>query len=141
MCSYWIFTFSGSGVTTPFQLRITDQFGQRIVETGTSIEPSYMWSGTHQFPVDSTFTGILRPDGTFYAAAPAQPFIVANYLHYAAPLPAEVAIVDVQGRRVARMTAASRPAALKLPALPGAVYYVWVSNKQSSSLLRWSCVR
>jgi expansin len=137
MCSYWIFTFTGSGMTTPFRLRITDQFGQKIEETGTSIESSYMWSGTHQFPIDSAFTGILRQDRAEGGGDYLSPFVATNRLFCGASLPAELTIVDCTGREAAVVTITSNTSRIRVPPLPRAVYYVRVKNKQKVSLLRW----
>jgi hypothetical protein len=141
MWNYWVFTFTGEGLTTPFQLRITDQFGQKIEETGNSLQEKYMWTGTHQFPVDSAFTATLQPNRAVGIAVSGAPFITANNLHYAAPLPAEVAVIDIAGRQVCAITEVSQTGIIKLPAAPGSVYYVRVVNKQTTSLLRWVCVK
>jgi hypothetical protein len=124
-------------MTTPFRLRITDQFGQKIEETGTSIESSYMWTGTHQFPIDSTFTGISRHDRAGGGGDYLAPFVATNRLFCGASLPAELTIVDCSGRTAAVVKITSNTSRIVIPPLPRAVYYVRVVNKQTMSLLRW----
>jgi expansin (peptidoglycan-binding protein) len=44
MWNYWKFDFSGN-------IRITDQYGQVIEETGSVLQEQYMWEGANQFPL------------------------------------------------------------------------------------------
>ena len=49
--NYWIFTFSGNGLQPPFYLRLTDENGQVIQETGNTVQENYIWDGQNQFPL------------------------------------------------------------------------------------------
>jgi len=51
MYNYWQFDFTGNGLKAPFQIRITDQYGQVIEETGPIVQEKYMWTGINQFPL------------------------------------------------------------------------------------------
>jgi expansin (peptidoglycan-binding protein) len=141
--NYRVFTFTGNGLSTPYQLRITDQFGQAIEETGTTLQENAVWSGTHQFPVykSAVLPPPYGPDRAHGATVSGRVFIAENLLHCALAPPVAVAVVDMRGKRVGRMNVASQAGAFRLPALPTAVYYVKVSNAGSASVLRWACVK
>ncbi len=51
MWNYWVFSYTGDGLTVPYYIRITDQFGQVIEETGNTLQEKAIWEGTNQFPV------------------------------------------------------------------------------------------
>jgi expansin (peptidoglycan-binding protein) len=142
--NYWVFTFTGTGLMIPYQIRITDQYGQVIEETGNSLQEKFIWSGTHQFPIYSGKVALSPHEGPNLAQnnnASRFPFIIANNLHYDASLSSDVAIMNVAGRKIAEMAVASGKSRIKLPTLPGSVYYVRVANNQTVSWLRWACVR
>jgi expansin (peptidoglycan-binding protein) len=143
MWNYWVFSFTGNGLTTPFQIRITDQYGQVIEETGNSVQEKYMWTGTHQFPVYGGSNALLpfpESDGHYGSAVNPAPFISHGRLFCGASLPVEIAIIDCTGRTIAAMTIASGASRIQPPVLRRGVYYVRVVNKQKSSLLRWVCL-
>jgi hypothetical protein len=50
MWNYWQFSFGGNGLAAPFQLRITDQYGQVIEENAPVPQSSLQWDGRNQFP-------------------------------------------------------------------------------------------
>jgi expansin len=142
--NYWVFTFSGAGLTTPYQIRITDQYGQVIEETGNSLQEKLIWSGTHQFPVHdgaSAISPLFGPDHVESATQKPVPFLTNMTLHYGAAAPIDIVIIDCAGKRIAELTASPQSGSIKLPRLPGSVYYIRLVNKQMTSLLRWVCIR
>jgi expansin len=141
--NYWVFTFTGNGLTTPYQIRITDQYGQVIEETGNSIQEKFMWSGTHQFPIYNGNVAIspyMKPN-LANGNASRFPFITANSLQCDASLSGDVLIMNIAGKKVAEMAVMTGKGSIKLPKMSGSVYYIRVVNKQATSLLRWVYVR
>jgi len=57
---FFQFDFTGQGLELPYTIRITDQYGQVIVEQGQEIRGEAMWTGVNQFPllIEHDTTGI-----------------------------------------------------------------------------------
>ncbi len=141
--NYWVFTFAGSGLTAPYQIRITDQYGQVIEETGNSIQEKFMWSGTHQFPVHGS-GAVLSPSlgtGASQAADPVVSGIVGHTLHYISAAPFAADLVDITGKRIGLSACTAGAGSIALPRLPGAVYYIRFTQGQATSMLRWVNVK
>ena len=140
MWNYWQFSFTGSGLTTPYQIRITDQYGQVIEETGNSVEEKYMWEGMHQFPVwngSATAEGGRNPHNKRTVNSSEVFFIKGNVLHCGAGEFSIAIILDIAGKAVARVTPDPRTGVARLPRLRPGIYIVKVmGNGQSIRVAR-----
>jgi expansin (peptidoglycan-binding protein) len=124
MYNYWQFSFTGNGLQAPFQIRITDQFGQVIEETGPVIQEKYMWTGTNQFPLRSsngTLQGSLSSPGV---SERVMAYIMGNKLYTAALSPVYVRIYDSAGRIRAATSLPEGAASVALPEIAAGVYLV-----------------
>jgi hypothetical protein len=139
MYNYWQFDFTGNGLVAPFQVRITDQYGQVIEETGTVVQEKYMWAGTHQFPLLPRHGGSnLRTPATTRMAGKAVLSIEGNRLLYSFSIPARGRIFDPAGRMVAEITLPAGRASLPLPALRPGIYLVMVDAEGSTAKVLWA---
>jgi expansin len=138
MWNYWQFKFTGSGLTAPYEIRITDQYGQVIEETCDSLQGNAMWDGAHQFPV---WKGNVETYGNraFGAAGPQTVFAISGGRIYCKkPCEATIVITDISGRSVARFAIGRSAQTLPLPHLPAGLYYVKVSSgMRAVSTLKW----
>jgi len=123
MYNYWQFDFTGNGLQVPFQIRITDQFGQVIEETGTVVQEKYMWTGKSQFP-------LVSANAVFKGSSPSRVFnqrafsIARNRLFTAAIPSARVDIYDPAGKVVMALCLPAGAASIALPHVPAGVYLV-----------------
>jgi expansin (peptidoglycan-binding protein) len=141
MWNYWQFSYSGSGLTTPYQIRITDQYGQVIEETGNSLEEKYMWEGTHQFPVWDETGAVVEgrnPHNKRTVNSREELFINGNILHCQAVGFSAAIIADIAGKEVARVTVDPATGIACLPQLRPGIYFVKVSgNGGKKPAIRW----
>jgi expansin len=138
MYNYWQFSFTGNGLVAPFQIRITDQYGQVIEETGSVVEEKYMWAGQNQFPLLPRHGGvkIVTPPVTQSFDRPV-PFIVQNRLNSPSTSPVWARIFDPVGRMMGEMHLPAETASRALPVLPPGVYIVVVTADGIVSKLLW----
>jgi hypothetical protein len=141
MWNYWQFSYTGSGLTVPYQIRITDQYGQVIEETGNSLEEKLLWNGTHQFPVWGG-TGAGEPSGgsrNVRSTGLRRGMFIANkQLYCGEGIASTVAIIDINGKKVASVAVDPITGIAPLPHLPPAIYYAGVTG---SGAVRWVNVR
>ena len=121
MYNYWQFDFTGNGLQAPFQIRITDQYGQVIEETGPVVQEKYMWTGKNQFPLR---VALKSPSSAHGSIEPAMFRIARNRLCTTAHYGARVGICDPAGRIVADMTLPAGAVSIALPEVPAGVYLV-----------------
>jgi expansin len=136
--NYWVFQFTGSGLQTPYQIRITDQYGHAIEETATTIQASYMWTGANQFPLrpeDAAVEYKILPKNSAAAGVS----IVKNRLFTAAAINAPIIISDLHGRAVA-VAHGDGSSSVILPRLPQGVYSVSIPMEHSLQRVRWTCL-
>jgi hypothetical protein len=137
MYNYWQFDFTGNGLTVPFQIRITDQFGQVIEETGTVIEEKYMWTGLNQFPLMPQHVALKKPALSHGSMDRAMTRIVRNRLYAADQSGARVCIYDPAGKMVGAMNVPAAAASIALPDLPVGVYIVKVGKGSKAAKQLW----
>lgn len=137
MYNYWQFDFTGNGLTPPFQIRITDQYGQVIEETGTVVQEKYMWTGTHQFPLLPRHGG-AEVRGLVAESAAAQGYRIAlNRLYAKSSAPVSVTVYGPTGRNVARIHFPGCCAGAALPSLPPGIYGLGISSGGAVTRIRW----
>ena len=124
MYNYWQFDFTGNGLKAPFQIRITDQYGQVIEETGPIVQEKYMWTGINQFPLLPRHVAVKSPSSSQGSIGRAIGHIVRNRLYAGVACAASVRIYDPAGRVIADMTLPAGAAFVALPELPAGVYIV-----------------
>jgi expansin (peptidoglycan-binding protein) len=137
MYNYWQFDFTGNGLQAPFQIRITDQYGQVIEETGTVIEEKYMWTGQNQFPHMPQHVGLEGPSSSHGSINRAMVRIVRNRLYGADRCGARVCIYDPAGKMVGAMNVPAAAASIALPDLPVGVYIVKVGKGSKAAKQLW----
>jgi hypothetical protein len=121
MYNYWQFDFTGNGLQAPFQIRITDQYGQVIEETGPVVQEKYMWTGNNQFPLR---VALKSPSSSHGSIERAMVRIVRNRLYTTAHCGARVSVYNPAGRMVADMTLPAGAASIALPDAPAGVYLI-----------------
>jgi hypothetical protein len=138
MYNYWQFDFTGNGLQPPFQIRITDQYGQVIEETGPVVQEKYMWTGENQFPLLPRHGGakIGNPAVTYSFDRPVHS-IVHNRLNSTSTAPARARIFDPAGRMMAEMHLPAGIASAALPVLPPGVYVVIFTTDGLVSKVLW----
>lgn len=124
MYNYWQFTFTGNGLQAPFQIRITDQYGQVIEETGPVVQEKYMWTGQNQFPLMPRHVALKNPPSSHGSIERDLASITRNRLYTKAMCAARVSIYNPAGRMIADMTLPSGDASVALPDVPAGVYLV-----------------
>jgi hypothetical protein len=139
MYNYWQFDFTGNGLQPPFQMRITDQYGQVIQETGSVVQEKYMWSGTNQFPLLPRHggAGVKNPPSALLSGTSA-PCIVRDRVYFSSPSPARARIYNPTGRVMAGMQVSANASSTALPALPPGVYIVKIDAKNTGAKLLWA---
>jgi expansin len=137
--NYWVFQFTGSGLQTPYQIRITDQYGHVIEETATTIQASYMWTGANQFPLRPEDAAVQYDIPPKYSAGATGLSIVKNRLFANAAINAPVFVFDLHGRTVAKAIANGKNS-IMLPRLPQGVYSVSVQMENSLQRVWWTCL-
>jgi expansin (peptidoglycan-binding protein) len=136
MWNYWQFDFTGNGLAPPFNIRITDQYGQVIEEKAAVVQEKYLWSGVHQFPLlprhaDSSEVSALRERG------PEKPvYIHGNKIVVSDPSELRIELFDSFGRTV--MSKATRGNGnIGIPRNRPAMYLIVVKTGSDSRILRW----
>ncbi|MBN1130974.1 MAG: hypothetical protein JXA71_18440 [Chitinispirillaceae bacterium] len=137
MWNYWQFDFTGNGLTAPFQIRITDQYGQVIEETGTVVQEKHMWTGTKQFPLLPRHSAIKNAASSLSPTGPSIARISHNRLYFPVTSAARVCVFDPVGRSIAAMTLPAHAASLALPDLPAGVYIVTVTAGTGAQKVLW----
>ena len=127
MYNYWQFDFTGNGLQTPFQIRITDQYGQVIEETGTVIEEKHMWTGKNQFPLLPRHVAIKKSPLSHWSIERGMVRIAQNRLYTAGFCAARVRVYDPAGRMMSDMIMPANTASVALPGAPPGVYIVKVN--------------
>jgi len=148
MWNYWQFNFS-QALQTPFQIRITDQYGQVIEETASTIQGDYMWTGQNQFPLLQRHGGTTDIQGLSPGINNVlrvgqwtdTPYIVQNKLYLGKLKYAKIVIFDIFGRMKASMELPKERNFLNLPKLNAGIYLVRIMGINSSQTLRWILYR
>jgi expansin (peptidoglycan-binding protein) len=135
MYNYWQFDFTGNGLKAPFQIRITDQYGQVIEETGPVVQEKYMWTGTNQFPLR---VALKSPSSSRGSIERAMAHIVRNRLYTAVLGTARVCIYDPAGRITADMTLPAGASSVALPDVPAGVYIVKLTAGSAVAKRLWA---
>jgi expansin (peptidoglycan-binding protein) len=124
MYNYWQFSFTGNGLQTPYQIRITDQFGQVIEETGTVIEEKYLWTGKNQFPLLPRHVTIKNHPKSHGSTGRSMVRIAGSRLYFLSRCDAQVSVFDQAGRMVGEAIVPAGAASVALPAPHAGVYIV-----------------
>jgi expansin (peptidoglycan-binding protein) len=134
--NYWQFDFP-SGLTTPFQIRITDQYGQVIEETASVIEESYMWTGQNQFPLLERHGGATGSQDR-KAVLPIARARIAQGILKLGDIPAEtVDVYNVSGQRLFCLVIESGQQHVNLPEVETGLYHIRIQASGSLYTLRW----
>lgn len=124
MYNYWQFDFTGNGLKAPFQIRITDQYGQVIEETGPVVQEKYMWTGTNQFPLLPRHVAVKKTSLFRGSTERAIGQIVHNWLYTGVICATSVRIYNPAGRIVVDMSLPAGTTSAALPDLPAGIYIV-----------------
>ncbi|MFC1584644.1 expansin EXLX1 family cellulose-binding protein [Fibrobacterota bacterium] len=135
MWNYWQFDFS-NGLQPPFQIRITDQYGQTIEETGTVVQENYLCEGQNQFPL------LARHGGDVPVSPPpvkptSRVYINGNRLYGKIVAPVKIEIRNPSGKLIASPAPSMGQGYIELPRLPAGIYHVRVSASGFSRTLLW----
>jgi expansin len=136
--NYWVFQFTGSGLATPFQIRITDQYGHVITETATTIQASYTWTGVNQFPLRPEDAAVREGAGSNSAMKDGIA-IIGHRLFAPGLAHASIGISDLFGKRLATLHNSSAGTTV-LPDLAPGVYTVSFVKGSSLRSVRWTCL-
>jgi expansin (peptidoglycan-binding protein) len=141
MWNYFQFDFTGNGLQAPFDIRITDQYGQIILESAPVVQEKYQWTGKNQFPLLPRHRSAVLYPGERAFPPDARLRVVNQRLQVNLPEGTLVQVYDLRGMVVASLAAPSAAAELRLPRLSSGVYAIRAGRGSLPGGLQWFCIR